>query len=306
MQPRDRLLAVTVAILWGLNFIAIDFSLEHFPPFFLAGLRFLVLAIPTILFVPQPKVPWKWLIGYGLGFGTLQFAFLFLALKIGMPAGLASLVLQASAPFTVILGAALLRERISPLQICGVGIAVLGMAVIGWHRAQTAAILPVILTLCGALGWALGNLCSRKANPPNPLHMTMWMSVFPPLPMFVLSAIAEGPATGWKTVGTAFSSHEGLVAVGGLLYTMLLATILGSGIWTTLMRRYPASVVSPFSLLVPVVGFTAAWAALGERPAAIELIAGAVVVGGVLLASLKPHRRAKKLTEEPLQPAAVG
>ena len=83
--------------------------------------------------------------------------------------GLASLVLQASAPFTVLLGAALLRERLSRLQICGIVIAVLGMCVIGWHRAHTAALLPVVLTLLGALSWAFGNLCNRKANPPNPL-----------------------------------------------------------------------------------------------------------------------------------------
>ena len=59
-------------------------------------------------------MPLRWLLGYGLGFGTLQFLFLFVAMDIGMPTGLASLVLQASAPFTVVLGAVLLRERIIP------------------------------------------------------------------------------------------------------------------------------------------------------------------------------------------------
>lgn len=288
---RDRLLAVFVTVLWGLNFIAIDFGLAHFPPLFFGGLRFAVLAVPAMLFVPRPRVEWKWLAGYGLGFGTGQFAFLFIALKTGMPTGLASLVLQASAPFTVLLGAVLLRERLSRLQICGIVIAVIGMCVIGWHRAQTAALLPVVLTLLGALSWACGNLCNRKANPPNPLHMTLWMSIVPPLPMFALSTAFEGPAVGWQAVTTAFMTGEGRLALAGLTYTAVLATVLGAGIWTTLMRRYPAGVVSPFSLLVPVVGFTSAWLVLGERPAAVELAAGAVVVCGVLLGSLQIRRR---------------
>ncbi|MGP4018388.1 EamA family transporter [Saccharopolyspora sp. 5N708] len=286
MSSRDRLLAVVVAVLWGANFIAIDFGLGHFPPLFFAGFRFAVL-LPTLLFVPRPQVEWKWLLGYGLFFGTLQFAFVFVAMSIGMPTGLTSLVQQASAPFTVLLGALLLRERITPLQIIGILTAVLGMAVIGWHRAQAAALLPMLVTLCGAFSWALGNLCSRKANPPNPLHLTLWISIVPPLPMFALSALVEGPSAGWQAVATVFDSPTGWYALGGLAYTVLLATVVGSGLWTTLLGRYPASTVAPFSLLVPVVGFTTAWLVLGEQPHPIELAAGAVVVGGVLLGSLK-------------------
>ncbi|MDA3624928.1 EamA family transporter [Saccharopolyspora sp. WRP15-2] len=304
MNSRDRSLALLVALLWGLNFIALDFGLGQFPPFFFAGLRFAVL-LPLLLFIPKPDVPWKWLIGYGLFFGTLQFAFLFVAMNIGMPTGLASLVQQASAPFTVVLGALLLREKLSPVQVIGILTAVLGMAVIGWHRAQSAALLPMLVTLCGAFSWALGNLCGRKANPQNPLHLTLWISIVPPLPMFALSAAVEGPTAGWHALATAFDSTTGLYALCGLAYTSLLATIIGSGLWTTLMGRYPASRVAPFSLLVPVVGFTAAWLILSEHPHPLELAAGAVVVVGVFLGSLNltARRRAPALTPEVEQAA---
>lgn len=302
VNVRDRLLAVFVAVLWGGNFIAIDFALGHFPPLFLVALRFAVLAIPTMLFVPRPRVPWKWLVGYGLGFGTVQFGFLFIALDVGMPTGLGSLVLQTSAPFTVVLGALLLHERITRTQALGIGLAILGMTVIAVHRAQTAALLPVLLTVCAGFGWACGNLCSRKANPPNALHMALWMSVVPPLPMFALSALVEGPSAGWQAIATSLDSTRGWVALGGLAYIVLLATVLGSGIWTTLMRRHPAGVVAPFSLLVPVLGFTLAWIVLGERPAAIELGAGVVVIGGVLLGSLRPRQPA---SNEQARPTSV-
>jgi drug/metabolite transporter (DMT)-like permease len=287
VPTRDRLLAVTVAVLWGGNFLAIHVGLDHFPPLFLAALRFTVIALPTILFVPRPQVPLRWLLGYGVGFGTVQFVFLFVAMDIGMPTGLASLVLQASAPFTVLLGAVLLRERLSGRQAAGVALAVLGLVAIALARAQTAALLPVVLTLLGALGWAFGNLAARRAAPPNPLHLMLWMSVVPPVPLFAMSWATEGPAVGWHSLQAAFTP-AGIPGLLALAYLVVLATVVGSGIWTVLMRRHPAGVVAPYSLLVPVVGMGLAALVLGERPTVVELVAGAVIVGGVLLGTPRP------------------
>lgn len=285
MPTRDRLLAALVAVLWGVNFVAIHFSLEQYPPFFLVGLRFLLLAIPTVLFVKWPGVKMRWLLGYGLGFGILQFAFLYAGMEAGMPPGLASLVLQASAPFTVVIAAVWLREKLTLVQGVGIAVAVAGLGIIAAERAGVSALLPVILTLCGALGWAFGNVCSRQANPVSPLGMTMWMSVVPPIPMIALALVVEGPERIGESLATTFTP-EALPAVLGLLYTVLIGTIVGSGIWTTLMKRNPSSRVAPFSMLVPVAGFTAAWIALGEVPNVGDLVGGAVVIAGVLIATL--------------------
>lgn len=296
MALRDRLLAAFVAVIWGCNFLAIHAVLTHFPPLFAGALRFLVIAVPTMLLVPRPRVKARWLIGYGLGFGTFQFAFLFVGMHTGMPTGLASLVLQSSAPFTVLLGAVLLHERLSRRQWAGIALAVVGMAAIAWQRAEYAALLPVILTLLGGLSWAAGNLCSRQAKSENPLHFTLWMSVVPPLPMYALSLVFEGPERQWLSLATL---DEGWVALAGLGYVVLLGTILGSGIWTALMRRNAASSVAPFSLLVPVVGMTLAFAVLGERPTPVEVAAAIVVVAGVFLGSTT----ARLTRERPRQPA---
>lgn len=290
MPIRDRLLAVSCAVLWGLNFLTIDLGLRQFPPLLFVALRFAVIAIPTLLLVPRPRVRLRWLVGYGLGFGFMQFGLLFIAMRIGMPAGLASLVLQASAPFTVLLGALLLGERMRPIQVTGICLAVAGMGGIVWHRAEVAAVLPVLLTLLGALGWAIGNLCSRRGlseataagKRVTPLHLTLWMSVVPPIPMLALSLAVEGPAAGWRALAT-IGTPVGLAALGALAYIVVFATVIASGVWTTLLNRHAAGVVAPFSLLVPVVGITSAWLLLGEQPALVELACAAVVVTGVLL-----------------------
>lgn len=281
MPFRHRLLAASVAVMWGLNFLAIDASLGHFPPMFLVALRFAVIAVPTLFLVPRPRVPVRWLIGYGVGFGILQFTFLYWGMAVGMPAGLASLVLQASGPFTVVLGATFLRERVGPRQVVGVLVAVAGLTVVGWQQAQTAALLPFLLTLAGALGWAIGNISNRQARPQNPLHLTLWMSVVPPLPMLVVALVVEGPAEILGSL-TSLDDPGAVGALVGLAYTVVVGTVLGSGVWTWLMARHPAGVVAPYSMLVPVVGMAAAWVVLGETVSVLELAGGVLVVAGVL------------------------
>lgn len=296
MPTRDRLIAAFVAVLWGLNFPAIHLSLEQFPPFFLVALRFALLAVPTLLLVPRPTAPWRWILLYGLGFGVLQFVFLYLAMSSGMPTGLASLVLQSSAPFTVLLAGVFLRERITARQGAGILLAVAGLAGIAAHRAGLAGgatLVPVLLTLCGGLGWAVGNLGNRRAmqaQPGEPLRLLLWMSVVPPLPLLALSLVVEGPA---EIAGSfqGLGSTQGLLALGGLFFTVVVATLVGTGLWTALMGRHPSSTVAPFSMLVPVVGIGASWLLLRERTSPTELAWGALVLAGVLLGSL-PRRQA--------------
>lgn len=279
MPISHRLLAAAVAVMWGLNFIAIDASLAQFPPFLLVALRFAIIAVPTVLLVPRPNVPVRWLLGYGIGFGTLQFLFLYWGMAVGMPAGLASLVLQSSAPFTVLVGAVVFRDRVTARQLVGLGTATLGLAVVGWSQAQAAALLPFLLVLAGGLGWAIGNVSNARAKAPNPLHLTLWMSVVPPVPMAMLSVIVEGP----EAVVTAFAPGPHLVpALLGLAYTVVIGTLVGSGIWTWLMARHPAGVVAPFSMLVPVVGLTASAVLLGERVEPMTALGAVLVIGGVL------------------------
>lgn len=291
MTAREKLLALSVAVLWGLNFPATAYALQHYPPMLAASLRFTLLAIPTLLFVPRPQIKLRWLIGTGIGLGVLQFAFLYVAMVAGMPAGLASVVLQSSAPFTVLLAGIFLHERLSRQQLIGVLIAVAGLSVIAWHRAQAAALLPVLLTLCGGLGWAIGNICSRQAKAPKPIQLTFWMSLIPPLPMLGLSLLFEGPHRIGQALGTALTPAA-LPANLGMLYIVVCASILGYGIWNSLMARHPSSQVAPWSMLVPVVGVLSSWLAFDEVPAWAELLGGCLVVGGVLYASLRLRRRA--------------
>ena len=293
MSFKHCLLAASVAVMWGLNFLAIDLSLEQFPPFFLVAFRFALLAIPTLLFVPMPKVRFRWILGYGLGFGILQFAFLYWGMAAGMPAGLASLVLQASGPFTVFLGMTVLRERVRPSQMAFLLVAMAGLGVVGWQRFDSSAsLLPFLLTLAGAFGWAIGNICNRQAHSTEPVKLTMWMSVVPPVPMLIVALLVEGPDRIGQSL-TTLATPTGLLGLAGLIYTVVIATVIGSGVWSWLMARNPAGVVAPFSMLVPIVGMSAAWLVFGETVSLGELCGAGLVIVGVLGAGLKAAKGAR-------------
>ncbi|WP_105744534.1 O-acetylserine/cysteine exporter [Cronobacter dublinensis] len=284
MTRKDGLLALLVVLAWGVNFVVIKVGLHAMPPLLLAGLRFLLVAFPALLFVARPKVPFRLLLGYGLTISFGQFAFLFSAIKFGMPAGLASLVLQAQAFFTIVLGVFAFRERLQAKQLTGIALAVIGMLVLieGSLNGQHVALLGFMLTLAGALSWACGNIFNKKImqlpTPPAVMSLVVWSALIPVLPFFAASLLFDGP----QVVAQSLMHIDG-VTVLSLVYLAFIATILGYGIWGTLLGRYETWRVAPLSLLVPVVGLASAALLLDERLTALQIVGALLVMAGLYI-----------------------
>lgn len=285
MNLRDSLLAVLVALLWGLNFVAIDIGLhgggQDFPPLLFVAMRFVLVVVPWIFFIRKPEVGWKAIIGVGLFMSAGQFGLLYLAMALGMPAGLASLVLQAQVLLTVLLAAGVLGERPSRRQMAGVVLGVAGLAVVAVGRSAVAPLLPLLIVLAAALSWATGNVIVRRAKAASGLGLVVWSGAVVPLPLAGLSVLVDGP----HTVLASLSSLQAPTVLSAL-YTAIFASLVGYGIWNRLLASHPSSAVVPFTLLVPVVGMSAAWLALGEVPTAPELAGGLILLGGVATAVL--------------------
>jgi O-acetylserine/cysteine efflux transporter len=288
MPTRHVLLACAVAVVWGVNFVVIDIGLDSFPPLLFAALRFAVLALPGVLLVSRPGVGARWVIAVGLFLSAGQFGLLFVGMDQGMPAGLASLVLQLQAVFTVGLAVGLLGERLVLGQVIGAAVAFGGIAIIAAGRAEGVPLIGIALTVAAAASWGVGNICTRRAQPRDPISLVVWSALVPPVPLALLSLAFEGP----EEIGDAFAGLE-LSGVAALLYVVLLSTVFGYGAWTWLLKNHPASRVAPFTLLVPVVGILSAWVALDESPNAAELCGAAVVLVGLALTmrALRPPRR---------------
>lgn len=276
MPLKDVLLALVVIAVWGLNFVVIKIGLQGVPPLLLGALRFLLVLFPAIFFIPRPRLPWRWLLAYGMTISLGQLAFLFYAMSAGMPAGLASLVLQAQAFFTLLFAVPLLGERVRAGQLLGLLVAAAGLTLIGLRSGPGITLAGFALTLCAASMWALGNIVTRRIGKVDILGLVVWGALVPPLPFLALSLWLEGPAT----LERAMLGLD-LQSLLAIVYLAFAATMLGYGLWGRLLSRYPASQVAPFSLLVPVVGLSASALLLGER---LDIQQGAGV--GLVLAGL--------------------
>lgn len=271
-------LAVLVAAIWGLNFVVIEVGLEDFPPLLLSALRYVLAALPLLVLRGRRPAPWRWIIAAGTAIGLVQFSLLFIGMDVGMPAGLASVLLQTQALFTIAFAVPFLHERIRAAQAGGVLLALVGLALVAGGLDGGATVPGFLLMLGAAAGWGAGNICVRAAKPEDPVRFMTWICLVPPLPLFALSLAVEGPGE----IGAALSGLD-LGGLGAVAYIAFAATTLGWAAWGSLLKRYPAAVVAPFSMLVPVFGLGSAAVLLGEPLTPRRVLATALVVGGVMI-----------------------
>jgi O-acetylserine/cysteine efflux transporter len=276
MKPRDILAAIVAALALGLAFIAIKIGVREAPPLTLTALRFVFAAFPAILFVKAPRAPIGMVALYGLFVGVGQFGLLFLAIDLGMPVGLASLVIQLQAFVTVFLAWIVLGERPSAVQTIGAGVALLGIVAIGATRLGGATSLgPFLMVIGAAVCWGAGNLIAKLAGRIDMFAFVIWSSLAAPIPLFALSLIFEGGRT------LPALSHPSLVlalCVAGLAYG---GTILGFGLWCRLLALYSAARLAPFALLIPVAGMVAGRLVFDEPLGPFELVGAILVMAGL-------------------------
>nr|WP_291590817.1 EamA family transporter [Comamonas sp. UBA7528] len=285
MSRADWLSALIVIVVWGLNFVVMKWGLATLSPLLLCALRFVAASLPFLLFVRPPRnLSWGLLAAYGLVQGVGQFGLLFTGMKLGMPAGMASVVLQTQAFITMLMAAALLGEKPQRWQWIGLTVAIAGLVLIGAAHGDGASqmtLLGFLFTVGAAAMWASSNLLTRmaaKQGPYEPVSFIVWTSLFPIVPLLLLSLWLDGTEQVVQQLQAI-----GVRELGVIAYLAFLSTLLGYGLWTRLLQRYAASTVAPLSLLVPVIGLLSAMLLLGEFPTALQWLGTAGVLLGMVV-----------------------
>lgn len=280
MPPRHALLAVAVAATWGLNFVVIDVGLEQVPPLVLCALRFALVGVPLAFFVPRPAaVPWRLIAAIGVALGVVKFGLLFTSMDVGMPAGLASVVLQAQAPFTLLLAALVAGERPTRPQTAGLLVALLGIGLIATVGAGGVTSAGLAMCLAAAAAWAVANLLMKRATGADPIALMVWISLIPPMPLLVLSVLVDGPSS------LSAIAHLDMKSLLAIVYIAAFSTLGGFAAWSWLMKTYPAAQVASFALLVPPFGLAFAALLLGEPLGPTQIASALLVVSGVAIST---------------------
>ncbi len=286
MSPSHLLLALSVVFIWGTNFVVIRWGLDGLPPFLFATLRFTLSALPWLLFIRRPAVPWHKLAAFGVLLGVGQFALLFLAMRADISPGLASLVIQVQVFFTIGLSMVALGERVRGYQLVGLLLAVAGLVVIASHLDATLTVKGLALILAAAFFWACANMVVKTVGRVDMLGFMVWTSLFAVPPLLALSLWLEGP----QLIATSVvNASAGVWAC--VLWQAIGNTLFGYGAWNWLLARHPAATVTPMALLVPVFGMGASALSLGEPLPAWKLGAGALVLCGLVVIVVWPRLR---------------
>ena len=284
LSPRDLSLTLAVVAVWGYTFVPIKVALVEVPPFTLAALRFFLAAVPMVFFIRRPAMPWRDVVAYGFAIGVCQFGLLFLGLKLGMPAGLSSLVIQMQVFFTIGLAVVFAGDRLRRHNVVGAAIAVVGMIVLALYKVGTGLTGTMIGYACvigAALAWGVGNIVAKRGagmHGADMFALTVWSSLVPPLPLLALGFAFEG--------GTAIS-HV-VAAMSPLAWACVLvmsygATLFGFGSWNALLHRYTTALISPFALLIPVSGLVSGALFLDETLAPVQTAGVALVFAGLVV-----------------------
>ena len=292
MTPTDVCLALLVVVIWGVAFIATKIGLASFSPPELAALRFVIASLPA-LFLARPPVSWPLLGAIGLTLFAGQFLFQFFGIAYGMPPGLASIVVQTQALFTILFAALVLRERPTRRQLAGTATAFAGLALIAATVGGDLTALGLGLTAVSAISWAIGNVLVKRLPPVEMLNLMVWLSLVPPLPSLALSMALDGPTDLVRALASA--SWLGIAVV---LYLGVVATVFAYALWGMLLRRYPAATVTPFALLAPFVASYSSSLVFGERFSPLRLGGMALVLLGIAVIVL-PVARWSRVTAIP-------
>ena len=290
MRPLHVFLGIFTAAIWGFNFVVLKVALVDIPPLLLTALRFSFACLPVLFLAKPVGMTFKHMIAVGLTAFLGQYIFLFVAMKLGMPAGLSSVTLQLQVFITILLSIILLGERPKRQQVLGGVVALLGLGTIASTVGQGTSIpaIAMLFIVLAAATWATGNFIIKLAGPGagfGTLSGVAWVSLVPILPAFALSFVFEGPEQwlhSWHVVRP--------ISIAALAFTVVLSTWAGFAIWGKLLSTYTASVAAPFALLVPVFGGLSAYLILGETLTPLRMIGSLMIFAGLAIILLPWNR----------------
>lgn len=287
MKPADAAILAAVILLWGGSLPVAKIGFEVFPPLLLMTLRFGIVAVLLAPFYRVPRERLKDVLLLSVVLGSLHFGAMFYGLQ-AVEAGTASLLTQVQVPFSAMLAAVFLDDRIGWRRAGGMAVAFAGVAVIGGAPNLTENLFHVGLILLAALSWAFGTFHIKRMSgpggePPNGHMLNGWIAVFAAPQMLALTLLVEDGQ--WAALTAP--DWRGWFAAG---YMAIAVVIIGYGQWYRMLARYTLTQVMPVMLLVPVVGVAGGVVLLDEPLTWRVVVGGALVIAGVAVILIRRPR----------------
>ncbi len=299
MVFRHLCMAVLIAFIFGFNASIVKLGVKSMNPLLYTAWRY-ILIWPLLFFIPRPKTSWKNIVFVSVTTGgTTTLAAVILCLGVG--AGLSSVVLQTQVFFTVLLAILVWREWPACNNWIGMIVAFVGVACIALRIGDDVSYLGIFLTLCGALCWASGNIVLRELRSINIVHLLVWGSLVLPIPLMILSCIFYGASS----VVQNPLNYSGMT-LASIVYSGFISGLGGNILLGILLRHYPATVVAPFMLLVPVSGLMFAYFILGETLTLLSGVGCFLVFAGLSINQWRKEKAEDISSRDTLKSASLS
>lgn len=278
MSLRDLFIALGITFIWGINFSFIKMGLGSLNPFLLAGLRFMLCALPLVFFIKPPKVPFKYVIAYGLFFGVGLWGILYLGMFYGISAGVASIVLNLGVFFAVILSYFILKEKMTVYNKIAFILALAGIAVIFLVTDGTVTLIGMLFVILAAVSLAVIQIIVKKANTKEAFTFLIYSTLFPPIPLFIMAYLMQG-----ESVFIDFAQTLDKQALISIAFQVYPTTLFGYWVWNLLLAKYPVNLLMPLSLLIPIFGLFGSYVLLGEEVGLYKVLACFIIVIALII-----------------------
>ena len=278
MSLRDLFIALGITFIWGINFSFIKMGLGSLNPFLLAGLRFMLCALPLVFFIKPPKVPFKYVIAYGLFFGVGLWGILYLGMFYGISAGVASIVLNLGVFFAVILSYFILKEKMTVYNKIAFILALAGIAVIFLVTDGTVTLIGMLFVILAAVSLAVIQIIVKKANTKEAFAFLLYSTLFPPIPLFIMAYLMQG-----ESVFIDFAQTLDKQALISIAFQVYPTTLFGYWVWNLLLAKYPVNLLMPLSLLIPIFGLFGSYVLLGEEVGLYKVLACFIIVIALII-----------------------
>jgi O-acetylserine/cysteine efflux transporter len=281
LSPRDGVLLALICLAWAGNFLTSKLALTEFPPFLFTALRLALLSLPLIWFLKSPtQGQWPRLLAVALCNGVLHFGLSFWALQMSTTLASPAIVMQSYVPMSALLAWWVLGEKFAWRTGTAIALSFLGVLVLGFDPSVLATPKALWLMLISAFFLALGTVLMRDLKGMTAVNLQGWTAVIGAPPLFILSYLFEPQAM-------HSLQNAGIKGWSGVLYSSLIASMVGHGLFFMLIKKHPVAKITPFLLITPLLATLLGIVFLHNNVGARLWLGGAMVLSGVLIIALR-------------------
>lgn len=273
------MMAISVAIIWGMGFIIAKAGMSHFSPILLMALRFTLTAFCLIWFFRPPMTLYKDLFWISLVSAAIQYSLTFNGVN-GIDASTAALLVQLEVPFGLLLAWIILDDKISVKQVIGMAVAFIGAVLIVGEPKLANDLVYAFMVIGGAFTWAVGQIMIKKLGNIGGFMLITGVAIFAAPQLFIASFLLETDQL--LQIQTA-----SINAWAAVIYLGLIMTALGYALWYRLLGIYTINQVMPFLLLLPVTSVLGGIFFLGESLTVKIATGGGLAIIGVALITIQ-------------------